>query len=275
MASAVPAISIVIPAYNESSRIGHSLRSVGEFAARDSSIQLELIVVDDGSSDNTAGVAERNLPDAPNLLTRVLRFMPNRGKGYAVRHGLLSARAPIALFTDADLSTPIEETPKLLRDIIDNVADVTFGSRALDRSLIGVRQPRYRELAGRAFNTVLRCATGLPFHDTQCGCKAFRMSVCRPLIEAGSIDGFGFDIELLYEAHRAGLRLREIPVRWDHHDGSKVSMLRDGSRMLRDIVTIRRRGVAGWYDEGIRLAAAAARRDPGYAMGSVTTRAVA
>ena len=123
----------------------------------------------------------------------------------------------------------MSELGKLLDGLVDGNADLTFGSRALDRSLIGVHQPRRRELGGRAFNLVLRLATGLPFWDTQCGFKAFRMSVCRPLVEAGTIDGFGFDIELLYEAHRAGLRMSEIAVRWDHCEGSKVNFLRDGS----------------------------------------------
>jgi hypothetical protein len=172
---------------------------------------------------------------------------------------LLATCAPIALFTDADLSTPLEEIPRLLRDLVRGDLDVALGSRALDRRLIGVRQPRRREFAGRAFNVVLRLATKLPFWDTQCGFKAFRMSVCRPLLEVGTIDGFGFDIELLYEARRAGLRMREIPVRWDHHDGSKVNCLRDGVRMLRDIVTVRMRGATGFYDAGVSLAGAAAR----------------
>lgn len=260
MMSKRPSVSIVIPAYNEAQRIGGSLRAIAEYA-RVTSEQLEVIVVDDGSMDDTSLVAERNLPQTPNVQARVLRYAPNRGKGHAVRHGLLAARAPYALFSDADLSTPISEMPKLLKELVDGGADLTFGSRALDRRLIGVHQPRRRELGGRAFNLVLRLATGLPFWDTQCGFKAFRMSVCRPLVEAGTIDGFGFDIELLYEAHRAGLRLREIPVRWDHRDGSKVNFLRDGSRMLRDVLTVRKRGARGFYDEGIHRAGAAARHD--------------
>jgi hypothetical protein len=150
---------------------------------------------------------------------------------------------------------------KLLEPLARGDADVTFGSRALNRRLIGVHQPWRREWAGRAFNLVLRLATGLPFLDTQCGFKAFRLGVCRPLLEAGTIDGFGFDIELLFEAHRAGLRLSEIPVRWNHCEGSKVRCLRDGTRMLTDIATVRRRSAAGAYDSGIRLAGAAAHRD--------------
>ena len=274
MPSQRPSVTIVIPAYNEAARIGQSLRAIGEYA-RVSPMHLELIVVDDGSTDETAIVAERNLPQSTNVQSRVLRYAPNRGKGYAVRFGLLAARAPFALFSDADLSTPIDEMPKLLGDLVNGQADVTFGSRALDRSLIGVHQPARRELGGRAFNLVLRLATGLPFLDTQCGFKAFRMSVCRPLVEAGTIDGFGFDIELLYEAHHAGLRMREIPVRWDHRDGSKVNFLRDGSRMLRDVLTVRRRGAVGFYDRGIHLAGVAARRDRVSRIPSVPGSAIA
>jgi glycosyltransferase involved in cell wall biosynthesis len=253
-------VSVVIPAYNEASRIAASLRTIDTYA-RSISTPFELIVVDDGSRDGTADVARANLPTASNVKARVLRYDTNRGKGYAVRHGLLEARAPIALFSDADQSTPIEEIVKLVEPIERGETDVTFGSRALNRGLIGVRQPLRRELGGRAFNLVLRTTTGLPFVDTQCGFKAFRMSVCRPLLESATIDGFGFDIELLYAAHRAQLRLQEIPVRWNHCEGSKVRFLSDGTRMLRDILTVRMRGASGFYDYGIHQAGAAARRE--------------
>jgi glycosyltransferase involved in cell wall biosynthesis len=260
--------SIVIPAFNEAERIGQTLRAIADYA-RTSATTLEVIVVDDGSSDTTAVVASEILAEARHLQSRVLRYQANRGKGYAVRYGLLATRTPIAVFSDADLSTPITELPKLVTDIVRGDADLTFGSRALDRTLIGVHQPRQRELGGRAFNFVLRLATGLPFWDTQCGFKAFRMSVCRPLVAAGTIDGFGFDIELLYEAHRAGLRMREIPVRWNHCEGSKVNFLRDGSRMLRDVISVRRQGAVGFYDTGIQLAGLAARQDQSNRMRSV------
>lgn len=255
-----PLVSIVIPAYNEAARIGDTLRLIAEYAST-IPLPFELLVIDDGSSDATAAVARAHLRDMPGVRGRLLGYAPNRGKGYAVRYGLLASSAPYALFSDADLSTPIDELPKLLDDLMNGDADVTLGSRAVDRALIGVRQPLRRELGGRAFNLVLRLATGLPFLDTQCGFKAFRMKVCRPLIEAGTIDGFGFDIELLYEAHRAGLRMREVPVRWNHREGSKVNFLRDGARMLRDVITVRRRGADGFYDGGIQAAGRAARQD--------------
>jgi glycosyltransferase involved in cell wall biosynthesis len=260
MRNSAPVATIVMPAFNEATRIGQSLDAIGAYAAA-RALPLELLVVDDGSTDATAATAAWHLPQSAYIHGRVLSYSANRGKGYAVRYGLLAARAPIALFSDADLSTPIAEMDKLIAPIADGELDITIGSRAIDRGLIGVHQPRRRELAGRAFNFVLRQATGLPFHDTQCGFKAFRLDICRPLIEAGTIDGFGFDVELLYEACRAGLRVHEIPVRWDHREGSKVNVLRDGSRMLYDVVTVRSRGAIGAYDRGIQLAGIAARRD--------------
>ena len=269
-----PAVSLIIPAYNEEGRIGPGLKAIVEYATA-TQLSLEVIVVDDGSTDDTATLAGALLRMAPNVSGRVIRSRQNRGKGYAVRAGLTAARAPYAVFSDADLSTPIEELPRLLSTLENGEADVAFGSRALDRSLIGVRQSRFREIAGRAFNVVLRMATALPFKDTQCGFKAFRMSVCRPLIEAGTIDGFGFDIELLYEAHRAGLRIREIPVRWNHCDGSKVNMLRDGLRMLRDIYTVRLRGVGGAYDSAVHRSGVIARRDAMARVEAAATRATA
>ncbi|MEY2585736.1 MAG: hypothetical protein QOD80_1762, partial [Verrucomicrobiota bacterium] len=171
--------------------------------------------------------------------TRLIEHSPNRGKGAAVRQGLLAATKPIALFSDADLSTPIEETPKLIEPIAAGELDVAFGSRALDRSLIGQRQPWRREQGGRVFNLIVRLATGLPFWDTQCGFKAFRLDAFRPILQAAKTDGFGFDVELLYLARQAGLRLREVPVRWNHYEGSKVSFARDSIRMLREIAALR------------------------------------
>ena len=245
MPSELPSLSIVIPAYNEAARLGRSLGELVTFLSR---CQVaELIVVDDGSDDGTPDAAERYLSECCAFDWRVLRLATNRGKGHAVRHGLLAARAPVAVFTDADLSTPITELPKLVDPIFAGDCDLAFGSRALDRRLIETRQPFYRDYAGRLFNGVLRLATGLPYWDTQCGFKAFRMAVCRQILESATIDRFAFDVELLFVAHRAGLRLREVPVRWHHEDGSKVRLSRDGPRMLADIVTVRRQMVAGQY----------------------------
>jgi glycosyltransferase involved in cell wall biosynthesis len=255
-----PKISIVIPAYNEAGRLGGSLRTIVAYL-NDQREESELIVVDDGSTDNTAEVAEQTIVQPGVVSTRVIRYEKNRGKGYAARTGLLAAKANIVLFSDADLSTPITETPKLVDPIRAGKYDLTFGSRALDRRLIGVHQPWRREQGGRVFNLIVRLATGLPFWDTQCGFKAFRMNVCRPLIETAQIDRFGFDVELIYLAYLARLRLSEIPVRWDHNVGAldaSGNYSRDSLRMINEVRRIRRAANAGDYSEGISAARTAA-----------------
>jgi len=256
-------LSIIIPAYNEERRIAAPLRAVLDYLNETAPRRSELLVVDDGSSDATTAVAEEVFREsAHETEARVIRYEENRGKGYAVRLGLLAARAPVALFSDADLSTPITETPKLVAPLRNGSFDVVFGSRAIDRKLIGTHQPWHREQGGRAFNLAMRLATGMPFKDTQCGFKAFRMDVCRPLIEAARIDRFGFDVELLYLAYLAGLRVREQAVRWDDVAGSKVSMSR-AIEAFGEIREIRRQAKRGIYDAAIaearRIAALHAR----------------
>jgi dolichyl-phosphate beta-glucosyltransferase len=244
-------LSIVIPAYNEAVRLGKTLRTVVDYLRSDWP-DSELILVDDGSADDTAAMARKTFEERGGLRTSVISYKSNLGKGRAVRLGLLAARGTVALFSDADLSTPITETPKLVDPIFKNECDVTFGSRALDRSLIGVHQPWRREQGGRIFNLAVRLATGLPFWDTQCGFKAFNMPVCRPLVEAATVDRFGFDVELLYLTNRAGLRLREIPVRWDHYEGSKISLASDSFKMLTEVGLIRQQARRGVYDNAIK-----------------------
>lgn len=243
-------LSIVVPAYNEGARLAGSLRKIVSYL-QDYPADTELIVVDDGSTDNTADTARQELANSQNIRTSVISYRSNLGKGRAVRLGLLAARGDIALFTDADLSTPITETPKLVGPIAHKESDLAFGSRALDRSLIGAHQPWGREQGGRVFNLVVRLATGLPFWDTQCGFKAFSMKACRPIIEGATIDRFGFDVELLYVAHRAGLRLKEIPVRWNHVAGSKISFASDSVKMLSEVGRIRQQARRGVYDRAI------------------------
>src|SRR5205809_5183971 len=233
----LPPFSIVIPCFNEEGRVGETLRVTIEYLATNAP-ESELIVVNDGSTDATGTIAREILAET-KIATRLVENFPNRGKGAAVRTGLLAAREPIGLFSDADLSTPIEETPKLIEPIASGEVDIAFGSRALDRSLIGIHQPWRREQGGRVFNLLVRIATSLPFWDTQCGFKAFRMEACRQIIEAAKIIGFSFDVELLLLAQRAGLRLKEIPVRWNHHEGSKVRLIQDSVRMLREVLSLR------------------------------------
>lgn len=233
----LPAFTVVIPCYNEAARIGSTVQSALDYLSVESP-GAELIVVNDGSTDSTAAIVREALAGA-KIEGRLIENFPNRGKGAAVRSGLLAATKPIGLFFDADLSTPLSEIPKLIQPIANGEVDVTFGSRALDRKLIGVHQPWRREQAGRVFNLVVRLATGMPFWDTQCGFKAFRLDVCRSILEKAQTAGFAFDVELLFLAHRAGLRLREIPVRWNHAEGSKVRVVHDSLRMLREVIALR------------------------------------
>jgi len=252
-----PKLSIVVPAYNEAARIGPSVTEILTYL-NEQRDHTELIVVDDGSTDETAAVAEAAMRNAGRVSARLIRYQENRGKGHAVRVGLLESQANIALFSDADLSSPITETPKLVEPIKRGEYDLTFGSRALDRRMIGTHQPWRREQGGRVFNLIVRLATALPFWDTQCGFKGFRMSVCRPLIEAAQIDRFGFDVELIYLGYLAQLRLREIPVRWNHTPGgpldASANYSRDSLRMINEVRRIRATAAAGDYSEAISAA---------------------
>src|SRR5271154_2077051 len=242
----VPELSIIIPAYNEEGRLSRTLARICEyFAGRRvppgiapsiSMEQLEILIVDDGSKDGTARIAEEWAREMPSL--RLVSNGENRGKGYSVRHGMLEARGRIALFTDADLSSPIEEIEKLLAALAAG-NDIAIGSRALDRPLISVHQSRHRELAGMVFNGLVRVITGLPFSDTQCGFKIFRREPARIIFEQQRIEGFGFDPEILFLAKRQGLRVAEVPVRWSHDAGSKVNVASDGIRMFLDLLVIR------------------------------------
>lgn len=243
-------LSIIVPAYNEEGRIGRTLDEILRFIS-DQPYESEVIVVDDGSTDRTPLILRESSAKygAAGRELRVLTNQPNRGKGYSVKRGMLEARGQIALFTDADLSSPIAEAPKLLEPILRDEADIVFGSRALDRSLIGVRQPRLRDWGGRAFNLVMRLITGLDFKDTQCGFKAFRRQAALPIFSLQSIEGFGFDPEILYIARKRGLRLLEVPVVWNHSPGSKVRLLRDPAKMISDLIRIRLNDLGGRYEK--------------------------
>jgi glycosyltransferase involved in cell wall biosynthesis len=253
-------LSIIIPAYNESARIGKTLREVVAYL-EDQPGGGEVIVVDDGSKDDTSQVAEAVFAErrARGVEGRVIRVEPNKGKGNAVRTGLLAARNTVAAFFDADLSMPVTETPKLVEPIRSGQYDVVFGSRALNRRLIGTHQPWMREQSGRVFNFIMRVLTGLPFKDTQCGFKAFRMDVCRHVVEGALIDRFGFDVELLFIAHRAGLRMLEYPVRWDDVAGSSVSF-KTGLQGFAELREVQRNAARGLYDAAVARAREAAAR---------------
>jgi glycosyltransferase involved in cell wall biosynthesis len=241
-----PKLSIIIPAFNEEKRLPRTLARIRDHFTRqgENLAEIEIIVVDDGSTDGTARFAE----EWARQMTSV-RLVPNggnRGKGYSVRHGMLEARGTIALFTDADLSSPIEESEKLLAALAAG-KEVAIGSRALDRTLIAVRQSHLRELAGIIFNAFVRFFTGLPIRDTQCGFKAFVREPSRIIFAQQRIEGFGFDPEILFLAKRHGLRCEEVPVRWAHDPATKVHVLRDSLTMLADLLYIRWNWLLGRY----------------------------
>lgn len=242
MNSPAPELSIVIPAFNEERRLPETLRRVRAYLEARRA-DAEVIVVDDGSRDATAALVEARRGEFPGL--RLVSNGVNRGKGYSVRHGMLEARGRIVLFTDADLSAPIEEADKLLAAMRDH--EVAIGSRGVDRSLIEVHQSPLRELAGIVFNFLVRAITGLRFVDTQCGFKAFLREPSRIIFEQQRIERFGFDPEILFLAKRHGLRAVEIPVRWAHDPQTRVNMVRDSLRMFGEVLSIRWNWLLGHY----------------------------
>jgi glycosyltransferase involved in cell wall biosynthesis len=242
-------LSIVVPAFNEERRLPKTFQSIRAYL-KSRSLRAEVLVVDDGSTDATAKVVELSRAEFPEL--RLLSNGRNRGKGFSVRHGMLEARGEIAMFTDADLSAPMEEADKLLAALRGGTYDVAIGSRAVDRSLIEVRQSVFRERAGIFFNQIVRRITGLPFQDTQCGFKGFRREKARVIFERQRTEGFGFDPEILFLAQRQGLRVAEVPVRWAHDPATKVRIFADSLRMFLDLVAIRWHDLMGRYDPARR-----------------------
>jgi glycosyltransferase involved in cell wall biosynthesis len=238
-----PQYSIIIPAYNEQARIGATLERVME-CVQTRQWAAEVLVVNDGSRDQTAEIVTAATRRYPNL--RLIENPGNRGKGYSVRNGMLQARGTIAMFTDADLSAPIEEA-ELLFAAIEDGADIAIGSRWLDRSRQTLRQPFYRRLFGRCFNWLTRLIMHLPLADTQCGFKAFRKEAACTIFSRQRIERWGFDPEILYIALRLGMRIKEVPVTWGHDDRSRISYLKDGLKMLEDLVRVRFYSLAGYY----------------------------
>ena len=242
MTEATPTLSILVPSFNEEARLAPTLESIANYI-RASNHATEVLVIDDGSTDGTARLAESFRNRIPGL--RVLSNGTNRGKGYSVRHGALQARGDYLLFTDADLSAPIEEADKLLSAL--HTYDVAIGSRAMNRNLIGVHESAFREFAGIVFNKIVRFMLRLPFVDTQCGFKVFRREKCRLIFEQQTIERFGFDPELLYLARHHGLSVVEIPVRWSHSPATKINMMRDSLQMFADVFIIRWNALTGRY----------------------------
>lgn len=232
-------LSVVIPAYNEAGRIGGSLQRVRDYLrSRYGAGGFEMIVVDDGSRDSTVAVVEEFMAHALEL--RLIRFSQNRGKGAAVRAGMMAATGEAVLFSDADLSTPIEELEGAVRLLADG-GDVVIGSRAVVGSQILARQSRLRESMGKLFNRLLRVCLSIPFRDTQCGFKLFRGKVARDVFQCARINGFAFDVEAILLALQLGYTVHEMPVRWMNDPASKVSLLRHSAQMLLDVWRVRRR----------------------------------
>ncbi|MCO5295744.1 MAG: glycosyltransferase family 2 protein [Fimbriimonadaceae bacterium] len=234
----MPTLAVLIPAYNEEQRILPTLERVRDYYTQQP-YTYSVTVVSDGSTDRTDPIVASFAEAHPEF--HLLAYQPNRGKGYAVRKGMLEIEGEILLFMDADLATPIEETEKLLPFMRDG-ADVAIGSRPLKESSLEVRQPWYRELLGRAFNTAVQLLAVRGIQDTQCGFKMFTRESARTIFSRCKLDGFSFDFEALMIARDLGYRIEEVPIRWMHQEGSKVVLLRDGPRMLRDLVKLRLTG---------------------------------
>jgi glycosyltransferase involved in cell wall biosynthesis len=244
---APPALSIVIPAYNESARIEQTLDRVMS-CVETRNWDAEVLVVDDGSTDSTTEVVQRWSQRYPRL--HLVKNDGNRGKGYSVRNGLLQARGDVVMFTDADLSAPMEEGERLLSAIAEG-ADVAIGSRWMDKTRQTIHQPLYRRFFGRCFNWVTRMVMGLPFKDTQCGFKAFKRPAAQVIFRLQRIERWGFDPEILFIARKLGYSIREVPVTWGHDERSRMSYLKDGMKMLEEMAVIRTNSLAGRYDRDI------------------------
>jgi dolichyl-phosphate beta-glucosyltransferase len=242
-----PLISIVIPAYNESARIGRALTEVLR-CVHDRAWNAEILVVNDGSTDRTAAVVQEFAQLHPEV--RLLNNPKNRGKGFSVRHGVLQAVGEIVMFTDADLSAPMEEAERLF-DALHQGADIAIGSRWLERNRQTLKQPLYRQFFGRCFNAITRLVMGLPFADTQCGFKAFRRPVAQTIFQLQRIERWGFDPELLFIALKRGYKIQEVPVTWGHDERSRLSYLKDGLKMLEEVAYIRWEAFAGAYDRNV------------------------
>ncbi len=244
----MPLLSIVIPAYNEEERLGKTLSETFDYlAAQD--FTSELIVVDDGSRDRTVEIAEsfQSRSSTKTKLT-TLKNPGNRGKGYAVRNGMLHASGEIHLFFDADLATPLDQIPKVVQPILNGQYDVVFGSRAMNEAVIEVEQSILRRLRGRGGNLLIRLLTGMDIMDTQCGFKAFRRQASQAVFPLQQVEGFGFDPEVLFIANKQGWRWQETPVVWRHIEGSKVTMFSATISVFTEVCKIRWNDLMGKYD---------------------------
>jgi dolichyl-phosphate beta-glucosyltransferase len=232
-------VSIIIPAYNEEVRLPMTLGATADYFAKLGD-EFEILVVNDGSRDGTERVVTEYAAAHPQFSIQCLSYGGNHGKGYAVRYGMLRGKGSLRLFCDADLATPAEEYEVLLKGMRDSGADIAIGSRPLRESNLLVHQPWYRELGGRCFNKIVQRMAIPGIDDTQCGFKLFTAAATEDVFSLCKLDRFAFDIEALYIANKLGYKITEIPIRWAHKDGSKVNMLRDGLKTIKDVAMIRR-----------------------------------
>jgi dolichyl-phosphate beta-glucosyltransferase len=237
-------ISVVVPSYKEAETLPDTLAEITQYLSACSRESYEIIVVDDGSKDETVRVVTEQSSRDPRV--RLLVNDVNRGKGYSVKRGMLAAKGEYVLFTDADLSTPIGEFEKLLSALKQGF-DVAIGSRALPESDVKVHQPFYREFSGKSFNLLMRLVTGLPLRDTQCGFKLFRKNAAAEIFKRQTLDRFSFDVEDLYIAKKRGCRIKEVPVIWVNSESTTVSFLKDSVRMFTDLLQIRINDLRGKY----------------------------
>lgn len=237
-------LSIIVPAYNEEHRLPATLQTLCGYLEARQFRQAEILIVDDGSRDGTAELVQEFSRHAP--LVRLVSNAANHGKGYVVRQGLKEAQCEWVLFTDADLSTPIEDLARLEAAIDASDADGAIGSRALNRQLIGTRQPLWREFSGKFFNLVMRLITGLPYSDTQCGFKLFRRDVAQAVAARQTLSGFGFDVEILFIARHLGYKVQEVAVRWNNAEGTKVGIW-SGLDAFVDPLRVRWNAIRGRY----------------------------
>jgi glycosyltransferase involved in cell wall biosynthesis len=242
-----PTYSIVIPAYNEAARIGNALEQVVA-CIHERGWSAEVIVVDDGSRDQTAEIVLAFAKTHSEV--RLLQNPGNHGKGYSVRNGILHSFGEVVMFTDADLSAPIEEADGLFAAIAAG-ADIAIGSRWLERTRQTIRQPLYRQFFGRCFNGVTRAIMGLPYADTQCGFKAFTRAAAQTVFQLQTIERWGFDPEILFIARKRGYRVDEVAVSWAHDERTRMSYLKDGMRMLQDIAIVRWNALLGRYNKQV------------------------
>jgi len=234
-----PHLSIVVPAYNEEERLPRTLARLAEYYD-EQPYDYDVAVVSDGSKDRTAEIVNDFAREHPKF--KLIEYHPNRGKGFAVRTGMLTAPGDLILFCDADLATPQEETEKLLASMKETGAAVAIGSRPMADSKLEVRQPRLREMLGRMFNFAVQQLAVSGIDDTQCGFKLFTRAACQDVFTRCKLDGFSFDFEALMVARDLGYKIDEVPIRWSHVEGSKVVLMRDGPRMLRDLIKLRMKG---------------------------------